>query len=129
MNVSMLFQLKSATASRRRSASSTWLSPTHSSLSRTVLKSVTSSHCRWVFVKLQSLTVVGVHMQCAVLQCGKDVDSKHVQWQALEGLGALAFNAGNFDKAIEYFKQALAIFTLSGAAKSTVRVDLLGPPA
>ena len=54
------------------------------------------------------------------LQCGRDVDSKHIQWQALEGLGALSFNAGHFEKAVEYFKQSLSVLALTGDVKNMV---------
>ena len=40
----------------------------------------------------------------------------HGQWQALEGLGAVAFNEGTFGRAVKHFKSALAV--LSGTEKN-----------
>ena len=59
------------------------------------------------------------------LQCGRDVDSKHIQWQALEGLGALSFNAGHFEKAVEYFKQSLSVLALTGDVKNMVGISVV----
>ena len=59
------------------------------------------------------------------LQCGRDVDSKHIQWQALEGLGALSFNAGHFEKAVEYFKQSLSVLALTGDVKNMVSISVV----
>ena len=36
---------------------------------------------------------------------------KHAEWQALEGLGAVAFNGNQIDKAVQYFKMALAVLS------------------
>ncbi|XP_074651471.1 uncharacterized protein LOC141906154 [Tubulanus polymorphus] len=43
------------------------------------------------------------------LQAAKDSGDFKSQWQSLEGLGAVAFNRGNIDKSIAYFKQALGV--------------------
>ncbi|XP_023932036.1 uncharacterized protein LOC106170949 [Lingula anatina] len=40
-------------------------------------------------------------------QAAKDGGDSHGEWQALEGLGVLAFVNGSIEKAVRYFKQAL----------------------
>ena len=37
------------------------------------------------------------------------IGDKHAHWQSLEGLGAIAFNRGQTDRAVLYFKQALSL--------------------
>ncbi|XP_064620014.1 serine/arginine repetitive matrix protein 1-like isoform X4 [Lineus longissimus] len=52
------------------------------------------------------------------LQASKDAGDKHGEWQAMEGLGAVAFNRGLTDRAVQYFNKALVI--LSGCEQNLV---------
>ena len=58
-------------------------------------------------------------------QAGRDTGGKQLQWQAMEGLGAIAFTDGNYEKATRYFKQALALAGESAAASNKFVSDFL----
>ena len=55
------------------------------------------------------------HTPTGKQQAGRDTGGKQLQWQAMEGLGAIAFTDGNYEKATRYFKQALALAGESAA--------------
>ncbi|CAH1796544.1 unnamed protein product [Owenia fusiformis] len=60
------------------------------------------------------------------LQAARDTGDHHAQWQALEGLGAVAFNNGQIEKAIRNFKQALSLIKSSEADFDEAQERIVG---
>ena len=56
------------------------------------------------------------------LQAAKDTGDKQIQWQAMEGLGAVAFTDGNYEKAGRFFKQAITLIGETGASDRRVLI-------